>query len=66
MGTIRAKYEISVYDCYFENYKFTIMPNDKVDIFCLYEEGVHIGVNNRDGYITYEQFRNGLKEEKNG
>lgn len=59
-----AKYEITVYDCCFEDYEFTIMPNEKVEILSLDDDGVHIIVHNRDGYISYKQFKNGLIGEQ--
>lgn len=60
---MRAKCKITVYDCLFDEYEFTIKPNEKVKILSLDYEGVHIIVDNNDGYISYKQFKNGLIEE---
>ena len=60
---MRAKYEITVYDCCLKHYEFTIKSNENVEILYLSNDSVKINVHNRDRYISYKQFKNGLQEE---
>lgn len=65
---MKTKYKIVVYGLYLKDVVGIILPNKEVEIKELDDKEVEISFINYEGkqiegYITYEQFKNGLKGE---